>query len=59
MKESIGLSDLIARIIHKIEITNPIAAIIHKLTPKFIWLPRWAKYAVNQNHRARPNAIIQ
>ena len=59
IKEMIGLSDLMAMNIQRIGISNPINNPVNMLGLKPISIERFAKYAVNQNHRANHNAMIQ
>jgi hypothetical protein len=59
IKEMIGLSDLMAMNIQRIGISNPINNPVNMFGLKSISIERFAKYAVNQNHRANHNAMIQ
>jgi S-adenosylmethionine synthetase len=59
MKDSIGLSDFMARNIHAIGIISPISNNINTFGSNSILIDKSAKNAVNQNHRASPSAIIQ
>ena len=59
MKDSIGLSDFMARNIHAIGIISPISNNINIFGSNPILIDKSAKNAVNQNHRANHNAMIQ
>ena len=59
MKDSIGLSDFMARNIHAIGIISPISNNINTFGSNSILIDKSAKNAVNQNHRANHYVMIQ